>query len=143
NWRGWLGTPGITDDESAQLLEILQKTRDSAAWKDALERNKWTDVWLTGQEFAEFVEEATSRVEKLLKELGLSARRRAHGRATSAPGPGGRADRDSSFRSSWGRSRRICSSGSSRWTSPRMPRSRARSSSRCSSCSSATRSRSC
>ena len=71
NWRGWLGTPGITDDESAQLLEILQKTRDSAAWKDALERNKWTDVWLTGQEFAEFVEEDTSRVEKLLKELGL------------------------------------------------------------------------
>ena len=71
NWRGWLGTPGITDDESAQLLEILQKTRDSAAWKDALERNKWTDVWLTGQEFAEFVEEDPSRVEKLLKELGL------------------------------------------------------------------------
>jgi putative tricarboxylic transport membrane protein len=71
NWRGWLGAPGITDDESAQLLEILQKTRDSAAWKDALERNKWTDVWLTGQEFAEFVEEDTSRVEKLLKELGL------------------------------------------------------------------------
>ena len=71
NWRGWLGAPGITDDESAQLLEILQKTRDSAAWKDALERNKWSDVWLTGQEFAEFVEEDTSRVEKLLKELGL------------------------------------------------------------------------
>ena len=71
NWRGWLGAPGITTDESAQLLEILQKTRDSAAWKDALERNKWTDVWLTGQEFAEFVEEDTSRVEKLLKELGL------------------------------------------------------------------------
>ena len=71
NWRGWLGAPGITDDESAQLLEILQKTRDSAAWEDALERNKWTDVWLTGQEFAEFVKEDTSRVEKLLKELGL------------------------------------------------------------------------
>ncbi|WP_366933959.1 Bug family tripartite tricarboxylate transporter substrate binding protein [Brevibacterium renqingii] len=71
NWRGWLGAPDITGDESAQLLEILQKTRDSAAWKDALERNKWTDVWLTGQEFAEFVKEDTSRVEKLLKELGL------------------------------------------------------------------------
>lgn len=71
NWRGWLGAPDITEEESAQLLEILQKTRDSAEWKDALERNKWTDVWLTGEEFAEFIKEDTSRVEKLLKELGL------------------------------------------------------------------------
>ena len=71
NWRGWLGAPDITDDEYAQLLEVLQKTRDSAAWKDALDRNKWTDVWLTGDEFTEFIKEDTSRVEKLLKELGL------------------------------------------------------------------------
>lgn len=71
NWRGWLGAPDITEEESAQLLEILQKTRDSAEWKDALERNKWTDVWQTGEEFAEFIKEDTSRVEKLLKELGL------------------------------------------------------------------------
>ncbi|AZT99724.1 MULTISPECIES: Bug family tripartite tricarboxylate transporter substrate binding protein [Brevibacterium] len=71
NWRGWLGAPDITGEESGQLLDILQKTRDSAAWKDALERNKWTDVWLTGDEFAEFIKEDSSRVEKLLKELGL------------------------------------------------------------------------
>ena len=71
NWRGWLGAPDITGDESAQLLEVLTKTRDSAAWKDALDRNKWTDVWQTGEEFAEFIKEDTSRVEKLLKELGL------------------------------------------------------------------------
>ena len=71
NWRGWLGAPDITGDESAQLLDVLTKTRDSAAWKDALDRNKWTDVWQTGEEFAEFIKEDTSRVEKLLKELGL------------------------------------------------------------------------
>jgi putative tricarboxylic transport membrane protein len=71
NWRGWLGAPDITGDESAQLLDVLTKTRDSAAWKDALDRNKWTDVWQTGEEFAEFIKEDSSRVEKLLKELGL------------------------------------------------------------------------
>lgn len=71
NWRGFLGAPGITGDETSQLVEILQKTRDSAEWADALDRNKWTDVWLTGEEFAEFIKEDTSRIEKLLKELGL------------------------------------------------------------------------
>lgn len=71
NWRGFLGAPGITPDETNQLVEVLQKTRDSAEWKDALDRNKWTDVWQTGEEFTEFIKEDTSRVEKLLKELGL------------------------------------------------------------------------
>ncbi|MGO2644487.1 Bug family tripartite tricarboxylate transporter substrate binding protein, partial [Brevibacterium aurantiacum] len=71
NWRGWLGAPGITEDEASQLVDILKQTRDSAEWADALDRNKWTDVWLTGDEFKEFIKEDTSRIEKLLKELGL------------------------------------------------------------------------
>ncbi|MCF2570718.1 Bug family tripartite tricarboxylate transporter substrate binding protein [Brevibacterium sp. UCMA 11754] len=71
NWRGYLGAPDITGEETQQLVELLQKTRDSAEWKDALDRNKWTDVWQTGEEFTEFIKEDTSRVEKLLKELGL------------------------------------------------------------------------
>lgn len=71
NWRGYLGAPGITEEDSAQLLDILLRTRDSAEWKDALNRNKWTDVWQTGEEFADFVAEDTSRVNALLKELGL------------------------------------------------------------------------
>ncbi|MGO1326419.1 MAG: tripartite tricarboxylate transporter substrate binding protein, partial [Brevibacterium aurantiacum] len=71
NWRGWLGAPDITEDEASQLVDILKQTRDSAEWADALDRNKWTDVWLTGDEFKEFIKEDTSRIEKLLKELGL------------------------------------------------------------------------
>ncbi|GAA1853180.1 tripartite tricarboxylate transporter substrate binding protein TctC [Brevibacterium marinum] len=71
NWRGWLGAPGIGEDETSQLLDVLRQTRDSPEWANALERNKWTDVWLTGDEFAEFIKEDTSRVETLLKELGL------------------------------------------------------------------------
>ncbi|WP_231445396.1 Bug family tripartite tricarboxylate transporter substrate binding protein [Brevibacterium zhoupengii] len=71
NWRGFLGAPGINEDQTGQLVDILKQTRDSAEWADALDRNKWTDVWLTGDEFAEFIKEDTSRIEKLLKELGL------------------------------------------------------------------------
>lgn len=71
NWRGYLGAPGITEEETAELVGLLNSTRDSAEWKDALSRNNWTDVWLTGQEFADFVEEDTARIEALLKELGL------------------------------------------------------------------------
>ncbi|WP_278373005.1 Bug family tripartite tricarboxylate transporter substrate binding protein [Brevibacterium casei] len=71
NWRGWLGAPGITADETAELVGMLETTRNSPEWKDALARNQWTDVWLTGQEFADFIVEDTKRIEALLEELGL------------------------------------------------------------------------
>lgn len=71
NWRGWLGAPGITADETAELVGMLEATRNSAEWKDALTRNQWTDVWLTGQAFADFIVEDTKRIEALLEELGL------------------------------------------------------------------------
>ena len=71
NWRGWLGAPGITAEETSQLAGLLETTRNSAEWKDALTRNQWSDVWLTGQAFADFIVEDTKRIESLLKELGL------------------------------------------------------------------------
>ena len=71
NWRGWLGAPGITEDETAELVGMLETTRNSAEWQDALSRNQWTDVWLTGQAFADFIVEDTKRIEALLEELGL------------------------------------------------------------------------
>lgn len=71
NWRGYLGVPGLSQEDTATLIDLLKRTRDSAEWKDALSRNNWTDVWLTGPEFADFVDEDTARIEALLKELGL------------------------------------------------------------------------
>ncbi len=33
NWRGWLGAPGITADETAELVGMLEATRNSAEWE--------------------------------------------------------------------------------------------------------------
>ena len=39
-------------------------------WHDAIERNQWTDTFLTGEEFEEFLAAETAAVNKIWDELG-------------------------------------------------------------------------
>jgi putative tricarboxylic transport membrane protein len=71
NWRGVLAPPGITDEELTELKAIIEETRNSAAWHDALTRNKWIDSYLTGTEFDAFIAQDQQRIAELIKELGL------------------------------------------------------------------------
>lgn len=71
NWRGVLAPPGITDEELTELRTIIEETRNSAAWQDALTRNKWVDSYLTGAEFDRFIAQDQQRIAELIKELGL------------------------------------------------------------------------
>ena len=71
NWRGFLAPAGITDEEFAELEAIVTETAQSPEWQEAMERNKWTDVFLTGPELVDFIEEDTRQNEALIEELGL------------------------------------------------------------------------
>lgn len=71
NWRGILAAPGISDEDFATLEEIVTETRDSASWKDSLERNRWEDSFLTGPELVEFIREDQAKAHEIVKELGL------------------------------------------------------------------------
>jgi len=71
NWRGVLAPPGISDDDRAALVEVLEKLHQTQQWKDALVKNGWTDAFLTGPAFEKFLKEQDNRVETTLTELGL------------------------------------------------------------------------
>lgn len=71
NWRGILAPPGISAERRTQLIDLLQQMHDTQKWADALKSNNWTDAWMTGDEFGEFLTSQDERVETTLKELGL------------------------------------------------------------------------
>lgn len=71
NWRGILAPPGISAERRTQLIDLLQQMHDTQEWADALKTNNWTDAWMTGDEFGEFLTSQDERVETTLKELGL------------------------------------------------------------------------
>ena len=71
NWRGVLAPPGISDERTDELIGFLQEMHDSEAWQDTLDDKGWTDDFVTGDEFADFIDEQDTRVSTTLEELGL------------------------------------------------------------------------
>ncbi|MCU1443643.1 MAG: C4-dicarboxylate transporter substrate-binding protein [Cryobacterium sp.] len=71
NWRGLLAPPDLTEEQTDRLVDLVTHMHDSDEWADVLESNGWTDAFLTGDEFADFLTEQDDRVATVLKSLGL------------------------------------------------------------------------
>jgi hypothetical protein len=48
NWRGVFAPPGVTDAQRKAMIDLIEATVKSAAWKDILEKQDWANVLLTG-----------------------------------------------------------------------------------------------
>ena len=71
NWRGVAAPPGISGEERARLEALLDRMRASEPWKEALARNNWVDMFLTGAEYEEFLEQEDARIVAVLRSVGL------------------------------------------------------------------------
>jgi putative tricarboxylic transport membrane protein len=71
NWRGIVAPPGLSDTEREKLVSLIEKLHESDYWQESLKKNGWTDAFLTGERFGEFLQEQEKRVATVLKELGL------------------------------------------------------------------------
>lgn len=72
NWRGIVAAPGITDDERQRFVDAITEMHDSDAWQTVLEDQGWTDAFITGDDFSEFLTDESGRVETVMSELGLA-----------------------------------------------------------------------
>ncbi|TKK90523.1 tripartite tricarboxylate transporter substrate binding protein [Herbidospora galbida] len=71
NWRGFVAPGGLDDAAKKSLIDLVTKMHDSAAWKDAVAKNGWIDVFETGQSFADYVKSEETRVKGIIAEMGL------------------------------------------------------------------------
>ena len=62
---------GLSDTATDRLVDLVTEMHDSAEWQDALETNGWDDTFLTGDEFAAFIEEERQVTTTVLRDLGL------------------------------------------------------------------------
>lgn len=72
NWRGLVGAPGVTEADRAELTKIVAEMVDTPEWKESVDRNRWKENFLTGDEFEAFIEKEQEAISALLKELGLA-----------------------------------------------------------------------
>ncbi|MBK1787728.1 Bug family tripartite tricarboxylate transporter substrate binding protein [Prauserella cavernicola] len=71
NWRGVVAPPGISDGQRQELIDIVGEMVRTPEWADALNRNKWVDSFLAGDDFTRFIKEDQARVDAIIEELGL------------------------------------------------------------------------
>lgn len=71
NWRGVLAPPDISDDAKQAMIHALEELHATDQWKEALTKNGWTDAFVTGPAFEQFLVEQDKRVSSTLTELGL------------------------------------------------------------------------
>ncbi|MGW5880307.1 Bug family tripartite tricarboxylate transporter substrate binding protein [Nocardiopsis terrae] len=72
NWRGLLAPPGLSGEDLAWLLELVERVHASAEWGGRLTRNRWTDAYLAGDGFAAFLAEEDERTGRTLGRIGLA-----------------------------------------------------------------------
>jgi putative tricarboxylic transport membrane protein len=56
NWRGVYGAPGINAQQQADLVQAVSAAVKTKTWQDVSRENRWTQSFLAGKEFADFVD---------------------------------------------------------------------------------------
>lgn len=72
NWRGVFGAPGISQEQRAALIAMFDKLNASAGWKAECQKRDWTQIYLSGDAFAKFIDEEITRITGILKDIGLA-----------------------------------------------------------------------
>jgi putative tricarboxylic transport membrane protein len=71
NWRGVFAPPGVSDADKAAMVTMMENMAKSPSWAEECKNRNWIQLLLTGDDFGKYVAEDTTRVEAILKDLGL------------------------------------------------------------------------
>jgi putative tricarboxylic transport membrane protein len=72
NWRGIFAGPGLTPEQQQQISGLVEKTVKSPQWAEVLKARGWSNYYAPAPEFAAFLASEQTRVQEILKSLGLA-----------------------------------------------------------------------
>jgi len=71
NWRGFFGSPDISDEQAAEYAKVLEKMYDTEEWATVRDRYGWTEIFKPRKEFEAFLKLQEKEMGSLMKELGF------------------------------------------------------------------------
>jgi putative tricarboxylic transport membrane protein len=80
NWRAVVAPPGLNEAQRQALTAVVERMAHSESWRSTLTRLGWTDSYLAGPAFDEFLDAERVRVGRIVARLRGSA-----GDANAAP----------------------------------------------------------
>jgi putative tricarboxylic transport membrane protein len=71
NWRSIVAPPGLTAEQRRALGDTIAAMVRTPEWREMLERYRWLDRYLAGDDFARFAATEETRVRDILGRLGV------------------------------------------------------------------------
>jgi len=71
-WRALVGPKGLTAAQVAYWEEVLRKATATKEWKEDLEKNYWSDDFVTSAQFRKDLDKDYADMKSVLTELGLA-----------------------------------------------------------------------
>ena len=71
NWRGYFGSPSLSDDKADAYAAVLKDVQATEAWETVRKRNGWEKIYKGRAEFSSFMENQEKVVGDLMRDLGF------------------------------------------------------------------------
>jgi putative tricarboxylic transport membrane protein len=71
NWRGIVAPPGLSAEAKQELVATVSKTVESKPWQETLKTKGWTDLYMAGDQFDQFLRSEEARTKDVLTQIGL------------------------------------------------------------------------
>jgi len=72
NWRGVFAPPGVSDADRAAMVAMISKMAATPQWAEVCKQRDWTQITLAGDGYRTFLDAEVTRIEGILKDLGLA-----------------------------------------------------------------------
>jgi putative tricarboxylic transport membrane protein len=72
NWRMVAAPPDITDEQRAQLVELVEQMVNSETWKETLGQKGWANTFVAGDEFQSYLQQQIEGTTTVLTNLGIA-----------------------------------------------------------------------
>ena len=71
-WRAVLAPKGITPQQIAYWENVLRRATEAPEWKDDLDKNMWSNVFLSSAQFAKELDKDYADMKSVLVDIGLA-----------------------------------------------------------------------
>ena len=69
--RSDVAPPGLSAEAKQELVATVSKTVESKPWQETLKTKGWTDLYMAGDQFDQFLRSEEARTKDVLTQIGL------------------------------------------------------------------------
>ena len=71
NWRGFFGAPNLSEDKIHEFEDLLLRMYDTDEWEEIRRQRGWSNLYISGDNFIDFLNDQETEMGLLMDELGL------------------------------------------------------------------------